>query len=77
MEIFKNFDQMLARLIRIIKNLPCFTSLIESGDGVELSEETDDGPEDIVKILRSWHQVEMKMNPSARVVGQLSDWQAT
>jgi hypothetical protein len=44
---------MLARLIRIIKNLPCFTSLIESGDGVELSEETDDGPEDIVKILRS------------------------
>ena len=38
---------MLARLIRIIKYLPCFTSLIESGDGVELSEEANDGTEDI------------------------------
>ena len=29
LEIFKDFLQILARLIRILKNLPCFTSLNE------------------------------------------------
>jgi hypothetical protein len=48
LEIFKDFLQILARLIRILKNLPCFTSLNE-----ELREEFEDGPDhrDNIEIL--------------------------
>ena len=49
-----------ARLIRILKNLPCFTSLTESSDGEELIEEFKDGPdhgEDIDILTPSWAEI--------------------
>ena len=56
MEIFKDFLQILAKLIRILKNITCFTSLNE-----ELSEEFEDGPDhkDNIEILTpSWAEDE-------------------
>ena len=47
LEIIKNFGQILDRLVRILKNLPRFTSLTESREGEEFREEFKDVPEDI------------------------------